>query len=259
MAIQAAARLGNQEQVRQVETIEQHSIGHSVLLHLLPGAFILALFVAAAPPVMQAGFPPLLAMTVAGIGGGLAFQLGDLLWQGKQKNQKWSLQGVVLFRESLPIRQYIVLVPLFTFAAFLIYGITAPVGAYLLGLMPWLPEWFEMRDVTLLAQYSRSSLVVTFWMYLGLNGIVAPIVEELYFRGYLMPRLSRFGQLTPVIAIALFTLYHFWQPYFWVTQFLSMLPVVLGVWWKRSIKLGILTHAALNIIGALLTFGQVLG
>lgn len=259
MAIQATARLGNQTHAREAQTIEQHSIGYSALLHLLPGVFILALFVATAPPVMRAGFPPLLAMAVAGIGGGLAFQLGDLLWQGKKKNQKWSLQGIVLFRESLPLRQYLVLVPLLTVTAFLIYGMTAPVGAYLLGLMPWLPQWFEMRDVALLAQYSRSSLVVTFWLSLVLNGIAAPIIEELYFRGYLMPRLSRFGQLTPVIALALFTLYHFWQPYFWVTQFLSMLPVVLAVWWKRSIQLGILTHAAMNIIGALLTFGQVLG
>jgi membrane protease YdiL (CAAX protease family) len=125
--------------------------------------------------------------------------------------------------------------------------------------MPWLPQWFEMRDVAQLAQYSRASLVVTFWLSLALNGIAAPIVEELYFRGYLMPRLARFGRWTPLIAVALFTLYHFWQPYFWATQFFGMLPVVLAVWWKRSITLGIFTHAAMNLIGLLLTFGQILG
>jgi membrane protease YdiL (CAAX protease family) len=178
-------------------------------------------------------------MAVAGIGGGLAFQLVDLFYQGKRKNGKWSLEGIVLFRESLPICQYVVLVPVFTIAAFVIYGLTTPVGAYLLGLMPWLPQWFKMRDVALLAQYSHSSLVATFWLSLALNGIAAPIVEEMYFRGYLMPRLSRFGHLTPITAVALFTLYHFWQPYFWVTQFLGMLPVVLAVWWKRGLTLGI--------------------
>jgi membrane protease YdiL (CAAX protease family) len=259
MLVQSTALLKNQEPALPVETLEQHSLMHSILLHLLPGVFIVALFVAAAPPVMQAGYPPLLAMAVAGVGGGLAFQLADLFYQGKRKNGKWSLERIVLFCQSVPVRDYLLLVPLFTLAAFLIYGLTIPVGAYLLGLIPWLPQWFEMRDVALLAQYSRSSLVTTFWLSLALNGIAAPIVEEMYFRGYLMPRLSRFGRLTPIIEVALFTLYHFWQPYFWVTQFLSMLPVVVAVWWRRSIKLGILTHAAMNIIGLILTFGQILG
>lgn len=259
MATQASALIRTRGRAARLDGIEQHSIGHSALLHLLPGAFIVVLFVTTTPLAMQAGFPPMLAMAVAGIGGGLAFQMGHLFWQGKQRTQKWSLQGIVLFREPLPIWQYVMLVPLFAVSAFLIYGMTAPVGTYLLGLMPWLPLWFEMRDVAQLAQYSRSSLVITFWLSLALNGIAAPIVEELYFRGYLMPRLARFGRWTPVIAVALFTLYHFWQPYFWVTQFLSMLPIVLAVWWKRSIKLGVFTHAAMNLIGLLLTFGQVLG
>jgi membrane protease YdiL (CAAX protease family) len=197
-------------------------------------------------------------MTLAAIGG-LAFQLAHLLWQGKQRNGNWSLEGIVLFRQSLSFRQSLVLVPLFTITAFLVYGMVAPVGAYLLGRMPWLPEWFEMRDITMLAQYSRSSLFVTFWLALAVNGIAAPVIEELYFRGNLMPHLSRYGHWTPFIALALFTLYHFWQPYFWVTQFLGMLPVVLAVWWKRSVPLGILTHAAMNSIGLLLTFGQLLG
>ncbi len=239
-------------------TAGQHSIGRSVLLRLLPGVFILALFAVAAPVVMQAGYPPLLAMSLAGIGGGLTFQLAHLLWHGRHANGKWSLQGIVLLQESLRVRQYAVLVPLFIVAAFLVYGLTAPVSAYLLGRMPWLPQWLEMRDVALLAQYSRSSLVVTFWLTLGVNGIAAPIIEEMYFRGYLMPRLSRFARSTPVIALAMFTLYHFWQPYFRLTQFFGFLPVVLAVWWKRNIRLGILTHAAMNLVGLLLTFGQVL-
>ncbi len=259
MTTQASALTPARERTEPLQGIEQHSVWHSLVLHLVPGLFIVALFVATAPLAMQAGFPPMLAMAVAGIGGGLAFQLAHLFWQGKQHNHKWSLKGIVLFLEPLPLCQYAALVPLFTIAAFLIYGLTTPVGAYLLSLMPWLPQWFEMRDVAQLAQYSRSSLVITFWLSLALNGIAAPVVEEMYFRGYLMPRLARFTRWTPVIALALFTFYHFWQPYFWVTQFFGMLPVVLAVWWKRSIKLGILTHAAMNILGLLLSFGQVLG
>jgi membrane protease YdiL (CAAX protease family) len=92
-----------------------------------------------------------------------------------------------------------------------------------------------------------------------MNGIAAPIIEELYFRGYLMSRLSRFGKWTPIVETGLFTLYHFWQPYYWVTQFLSMLPVIYAVWWKKNVKIGIWVHFMLNFVGGLLTMALVLG
>jgi membrane protease YdiL (CAAX protease family) len=165
----------------------------------------------------------------------------------------------VLNRNFMPIWQYCVLVPVFIVAAFLIDAVTAPLKTTLVNSLPWLPQWFEMRDASLLAAYARPALVVTFAFYLLLNGIAGPIVEELYFRGYLMPRLSRFGRWTPVVETALFTFYHFWQPYYWITQFLFMLPIVFAVSWKRNFKLGIIIHVALNLLGGLLLAALVLG
>jgi membrane protease YdiL (CAAX protease family) len=43
---------------------------------------------------------------------------------------------------------------------------------------------------------------------LVLSGVVAPVVEEMYFRGYLLPRLSRLGRWAPVLNVTLFALYH---------------------------------------------------
>ena len=50
----------------EVESSEQHSIGESFALHLLPGVFILVLFLASATMVMRAGFPALFAMVAFG-------------------------------------------------------------------------------------------------------------------------------------------------------------------------------------------------
>ena len=242
-----------------LETEEQHSIGKSFALHLLPGVFILVLFLVAVPFALSAGYPPLFAMTISGITFGLGFQVWHLYHEGKKRNGKWSLQGIVLYREPMPIWQYVVLAPLFLMIAFVIDGITGPIKMAFLNLLPWLPEWFEMRDASMLAAYPRSVLIVTFALYILLNGIAAPIIEELYFRGYLMPRLSRFGRWTPVVEAALFTVYHFWQPYYWITQFLFFLPVVFAVHWKRNIMLGIIVHMMLNTIGGLLTMAMILG
>lgn len=237
---------------------DQHSIGKSLALHILPGVFILTLFVACAGLVMRAGFPPMLAITI-GASLGLAFQIWHLFHEGKKRNGKWSLEGVVLNRKPMPLWQYFALVPLFFILAFIIDAVTAPVETILLSYLPWLPQWFEMRDASMLLGYSKSALIVTFGVQLLINGIAAPIIEELYFRGYLMPRLSRFGRWTPVVETALFTIYHFWQPYYWISQFLFTLPYVSAVAWKRNVKLGIIIHMALNLLGGLLTAALILG
>jgi uncharacterized protein len=241
------------------EATEQHSVGKSLALHILPGVLIGTVFVATTPLAMRLGFPPLFALVTVGIFIGLGFQLWHLLHEGRKLNRTWSLKGIVLYQEPMPLWQYFAWVPLFTIAAFVINGLTSPVGAALLNSLPWLPEWFEMRDLSMLALYSRPALLATFALYLLLNGIAAPIIEEMYFRGYLMPHLARFGRWTPLVEVALFTVYHIWQPYYWITQFFSMLPVVAAVSWKRNIKLGIAVHMMLNLIGGLLLMARVLG
>jgi uncharacterized protein len=221
--------------------------------------FILALFLASAPCVMRAGFPSLFAMVAIGVTFGLGFQVWHLYYEGKKLNGKWSLDGIVFNRKPMPIWQYFALVPLFVVAAFIIDGLTSPIKVASLDMLNGLPEWFELRDISTLAVFPKSTLAITFGLYLLLNGIAAPIIEEMYFRGYLMPRLSRFGRWTPVIETALFTLYHFWQPYYWITQFFFILPVVVAVYWKKNVKLGLIVHILLNTIGGLLTMTMVLG
>ncbi len=124
------------------EATEQHSVGKSLALHVLPGLLIVAVFVVSAPLAMRMGFPPLFAMVTAGILIGLSFQVWHLLNEGRKHNGTWSLQGIVLYREPMPLWQYLVWVPLFTIAAFIVNGLTSPIGATLLNWLPWLPEWF---------------------------------------------------------------------------------------------------------------------
>ena len=47
-----------------------------------------------------------------------------------------------------------------------------------------------------------------------------PWVEELYFRGYLLPRISRYGAWAPLLGGLFFALYHGWQWYGFVTVLL---------------------------------------
>ena len=108
------------------------------------------------------------------------------------------------------------------------------------------------------AEYPRSVLVVTLLLVLALSGVVAPIVEELYFRGYLLPRLSRLGGWAPALNVALFALYHLWTPWQTATRIISVLPAAYVVQRTKNIYSYMWVHCLLNTVGTLLTLAAVL-
>jgi uncharacterized protein len=105
--------------------------------------------------------------------------------------------------------------------------------------------------------FSKQAIVLTLLLNLFLNGLLAPLVEEFYFRGYLLPRMANWGKWAFVLNAVLFSLYHFWQPYIWSTLIISLLPMTWAVWKTKDLRVGIYTHCILNVIGALLSFGLV--
>lgn len=89
--------------------------------------------------------------------------------------------------------------------------------------------------------------------------IAGPIVEELYFRGYLLPRIAYLKGFAPLINALLFALYHFWQPYALFTVTLFALPLAYAVWWKRNVYLPIIVHCLTNLIMFIVPLAGVLG
>jgi membrane protease YdiL (CAAX protease family) len=143
--------------------------------------------------------------------------------------------------------------------AFILFGLTQALDGYLLKhCFSWLPDWYIYTNLDAFKVYSRRVLLATFSVRLLLDGFIFPVIEELYFRGYLQPRLSRFGRFGPLISHSLFTLYHVWQPWNYPTIFLSVLPLTYVVWWKQDYRLGIVIHCALNVLGGTLTLLAIL-
>jgi hypothetical protein len=121
-----------------------------------------------------------------------------------------------------------------------------------------LPAWFDYSAVGQYARFSRPVLIAVSSARLVLDGFLFPVVEELYFRGYLLPRMARLGWAAPFLNCALFAAYHFWQPYNFPAIFFISLPFVLGVWKARNLRLGIYTHVLLNTLGGILALPAVL-
>jgi len=238
--------------------VVQHSLWQSIVLHLFPGALATGVYVLIAPPLMARGFPALLSLLIAVILIAIGIELGILLYQARKTNGRFSLQGVVPYRESIPLWQYPALIVPLVVWAFLVTGLLGPADS-LIGetVFAWLPGWYYISNLDQLAQFPRSTLIVVLALRVVLDG-TWPIVEELYFRGYLLPRISRFGRWAPLINTVLFSLYHFWTPWQNLSRILFMLPIVYVTWWKRNVLIAIITHCTLNILGGLLTMGLVL-
>lgn len=240
--------------------VEQHSLVRSIVLHLLPGVLILVFYVIAAPLAERLGFPSVSALLIAVAVVLIPFELGYLLYQGKKENGTLSLKGIVLYREPMPAWQYIVLALPLLLWVFLLLGIVAPPTDKVIieKLFFWLPDWFFITSfVDNLDRYSQSALLLTWVLNLVFNGVAGPLVEELYFRGYLLPRISRLGRWAPLVNSVLFSLYHFFTPWQNLVRILALLPMVYTGWWKRNIYLGIIVHCTANTLGALATLALV--
>ena len=241
---------------------QQHPIPRSVVLHLLPGVLVLAFYVLFGVPVAERlGYPALLGLALAVAFVLVPFELGWLLYLGLRRNGRPSLEGVVLYRERMPARRLVLLgLPLLGWAV-LVSATLSWIDAFVFEtLFSWVPErlLLELGLGSYLAEYPRSGLVVTLLLALALFGVVAPVVEELYFRGYLLPRLSRLGGWAPVLNVALFALYHLWTPWQAATRIISILPAAYVVQRTKNIYTYMWVHCALNTVGTLLTLAAVL-
>jgi uncharacterized protein len=235
---------------------EQLPLAKLLMLFLIPGALMTMAFVALAPVVETLGLPPIVALLVAIVGVLVPVELGVVLWAGRGSGSRLS---VITYRRPMPLRTWLWLVPGLIVAAFVGFGTHQVIEPQLIRtLFGWLPQWFvtpiSMEHV---GDYSTAVWVVTLAAFLAINGFLGPIVEELYFRGYLLPRMEWMGRWAPLVNVSLFSLYHFWSPWQIVARILGFAPTVYAVRWKGNAYLGMVVHCSLNSIAVVLVASLV--
>jgi membrane protease YdiL (CAAX protease family) len=235
--------------------VTPHSIGTSLLLHLLPGVAMLAFVALVAPLMRSRGLPPLFAGALAILFVLVPVELGYLLYLGWKRNGHLSLRGIVRYRDHIPRWQYFVFAQLMIIWFLAVMSWWRPVGAALAGLS-WLPPWLlDPAPLDASGPYSPGVERTLFAVRLLLSGLVAPIVEELYFRGYLLPRIDHLGWRAPLLSAVLFALYHLWALPVAPGRALGFLPIVYFAWRRRNVSLAILVHCLLNLVAVIASSG----
>ncbi len=184
-------------------------------------------------------------------------RLGWLLVEGKKRNGRLSLDGIVQYTQKSPVWQYLVLVPVFIAFNFALFMFVAPlIQPFIVDtFFSWWPQEFNfqnaMQDPTQFSSYSGvQALAILYFLTLG---FLIPLLEELYFRGYLLPRMEGYARKwAPFVNVVLFSIYHFYSPWENPIRILALLPLFYVVWRKKDIRFGIFSHVLLNMIGGVM-------
>jgi membrane protease YdiL (CAAX protease family) len=235
--------------------VEQLSVPKLIALHLVPGALVTVAFVASAPLVKAAGFPPIAGLLGAILLVLLPVELGIVLRAVRRDGAAAALP----YRQRLGLRQWFWLTPVLIMAAFVGFGVHRLIEPWLIAHpFGWLPAWF-VTPIPLggINDYSGWSWIVTLCAFFLLNGVIGPVVEEHYFRGFLLPRMEQLGRWAPLVNVSLFSIYHFWSPWQLVARILGIGPMVYAVRWKRNVYLGMAVHCTLNTFAVVFTASAV--
>lgn len=242
---------------------ERHSLPLSIALHLVPGALIVAAYLLLAAPLVKAiGYPIFLAWAIALVVVLAPIQLG-LLWLGRKRNGRFSLRGVVGYRDKPIPRGKItaIIAGLIVWMTVVSLALTPLDNFVFDALFTWIPfEGAGGSATTYLDGYSRSLLVTTMLICLPVTGFTLPLIEEFYFRGFLLPRISHLRWGAPVLNTILFSVYHLWAPWTVLSKIIFMFPAVWLVWRKQDIRISIGMHPGTALLMATIgTIALILG
>lgn len=225
------------------EQFVKHTWYQSIFLHLLPGVLVGTFYFLALKPVSKIGYPSFFALLLAFTLVLIPLELGFLLYQGKNKNGRFTLKGIIGYQNPLPWWQYLVWGGVIFVIVGALMTLLKPVDVFLeKNLFSWIPA----MNLGLDGHYSKEILIVTYSLAILINVFLAPVVEELYFRGYLLPRMK--GKHTLLVHSFLFALIHVFTPWMIISRIIGFLPILVGTT-KKNLYVGMIVHMLCNATG----------
>ncbi|PKN98909.1 MAG: hypothetical protein CVU42_10365 [Chloroflexi bacterium HGW-Chloroflexi-4] len=92
----------------ETDQLEKHSSIQSLIYHLTPGILVGTFYFLALKPVANMGYPSFFALLLAFTFILVPLELGFLFYQGKKKNGRYTLKGIISYQNSIPWWQYFV-------------------------------------------------------------------------------------------------------------------------------------------------------
>jgi len=180
-----------------------------------------------------------------------------MLWLiGRHTGQPFGLQivwNIFKAQNTVPFWTATGLIALSLFWALGIFILMKPIQLFLeQQVFAWIPNWFTPA---LQPSEQAQSILKWSWFLMIPFSILMPTMEEVYFRGFLLPRESLTDWRAPLLNTVLFCAYHLWSPSVFLTRVVATFPMNFFVWKYQNLFLSIIPHVLLNLVGdVLLTY-----
>jgi membrane protease YdiL (CAAX protease family) len=225
-------------------------------LHLAPGVLFSSVLIAVSDVFVRHGLTAYLAELVL-IPACLAPTLLGILWWWTRRCDEGSrLSRVLPYSAPGTIGDYVGW-PLLLYAAWGLLSLAlVPFATWWEGhFVGWFPSDLGTQAlIDGVAHATPEARQVTLVLAILFSGVLAPLVEEAYFRGFLLPRMANRGWMAPVASAFLFGLYHFFTPWSLPVIFVAFLPVAFVVRARRNFRISMVLHMLFNLTGVITLF-----
>lgn len=233
--------------------MKQISIKKLLLFVFAPALLMLGAYCWAVQ--FRAAVPPFLSFIIIILVVLIPSEIGVILYHSKKENGKLNFQSAFIMQEKIPAVRVIGISAILVLMAAIVFTFLSPIESRIAfgTLFRGIPEYFKLADFfQSYTSYPRGIVITSLVLYAIANGILGPIAEELYFRGFLMPRINRFGNWAPVIIAVLFSAYHLFSPWEFITRIIACLPFVYYVYKKKNIYIGMVVHCTINTVSVII-------
>jgi membrane protease YdiL (CAAX protease family) len=177
------------------------------------------------------------------------------LWS-RRSGEAGSMVGAITYRARGTVADYLLWpILLYAFWAVCSLGVVPLSGFLEARLFGWFPSQLSTHAlVSGVASAPPLQRHATLVLAILFSGGLAPLAEEAYFRGFLLPRMRHWGRMAPVASGFLFGLHHFFTPWSLPAIFVAFVPIAYVVQERKNFRIGLVVHAMFNLTGVLTVF-----
>lgn len=224
---------------------EIRSASKLIFLHLLPGVALSIMYIFFLKAGILAGYPKVVILGLSMLLSTIPIELGYLFYVAKKEEGTLNIFKILGLKGKLKINEFILYSLSLTIVGAIFLISLKPLSNCLLRtVFGWVPSWYNfVQDMSL---FSKNYIIIAILVSFFILTLIVPIVEEFYFRGFLLARMKWIGKYSVLFNVILFSVYHFYQPWLIIARIAAMLPLYYFVYKKDSLKLGILVHCLGN-------------
>lgn len=223
---------------------------------MVPGVLITLFYFIFAPLLITWGFSPMFTLSLAIVLVLVPIQMGLLIFL-KDKVTNTSCFRSILSQQTKvkPATFAFYVIILIVFAGLILLLLSSTLNDWLKNHMfSFMPIWARNSEL----QSSEPQRTITILSLFVFGNLIGPLVEEMYFRGFLIHRVHGSVMQKSIANAFLFALYHFWSPWDIISRTIAVTPHAWITLKTNNIWISVFAHISINMLFSMPLLSMIL-